>query len=149
MEKEFIRVRSVKDIAVSVILAAAGILLAAIPSSVPLNIIGYVLVFTGLFLFFAMKSSYRDKETGESYCKKERYFPQSMKESISKAFESPGDNEIDLPGEDKAIGLRVDFYYSKKTSEAYVRLYEYVPYQYVPASGYFRCHVKRIGKLIR
>ena len=80
MEERFSRVRSAKDIAISVVLLAAGIGLIVTPDSVPLNITGYTLGVAGLILFFVMKTSYRDSETGEVMKKTEKYFPASRSE---------------------------------------------------------------------
>ncbi|MCM1177694.1 MAG: hypothetical protein NC115_09485 [Bacteroidales bacterium] len=148
MEKEFIRVRSAKNLAVSISLAVAGIAMVAIPTSVSINIAGFTLAATGIALFFTMKSAYKDKETGKIYCRKQKYFQKSQKEALLKALGSHDNGIIDIPSNENADGLKADFYYSAKESSAYVRIYEYVPYQYVPASQMFECQAGRLEKFI-
>ena len=67
MEKEFSRVHSATDITVSVILLAAGCVLVAMPTSVPVNILGFFLILTGLVLALVLRTGYNDKETGERF----------------------------------------------------------------------------------
>ncbi|MDE7126964.1 MAG: hypothetical protein K2O58_03585, partial [Bacteroidales bacterium] len=83
------------------------------------------------------------------YARKEKYFSQAHREALSKALSSSGTGLIDIPSEDKAGSLKVDFYYSTKDGSGYARMYEYVPYQYVPASLFHECPLCRIQKLLK
>ena len=74
MEKEFIRVRSVKDIVIFVSLIALGSVLVALPTGTAVNITGFFMIFAGLVLALVMKSGYKDTEKGDCYHKKEHYF---------------------------------------------------------------------------
>ena len=76
MEREFIRVRSVKDIVISSLLLIAGTVLVFLPTSDSINIAGFFMLLTGLLLFFVLKSAYKDNVSGEIFTKKERFFSQ-------------------------------------------------------------------------
>jgi len=149
MEKEFVKVRSFKDVAISISLIIAGTVIAVLPVSVSLNITGYVLLFTGIFLFFTVKSAYMYSGSGKIYRKKEKYFSQGDKEMISRVFTSRTDEIAELPPEDKASSVRLDIYYNEKEGQGFARMYEYVPYQYVPASPLYECSLGRIQKLLK
>ena len=58
MEDKFIRVHSIKDIVISSILTITGTVLVIIPSSDPLNILGFFTIVTGLVLAFILKTAY-------------------------------------------------------------------------------------------
>ena len=125
MEKEFIRVRSVKDIVIFSTLIIAGAILIALPTGTAVNITGFFLIFAGLILILVMKSTYKDTETGVRYQKKERFFQQAMNAPISSALASKPDS-VDLSEEDKGNAVRLDIYFSKTSGKAYLQLFEYV-----------------------
>ena len=85
MEKNFVRVRSIKDIIISSALIISGCILVSIPSSESVNIAGFFIVVTGLFLAFILKTAYKDNESGEKYVKKERFFGNEMHEKLKSA----------------------------------------------------------------
>ena len=58
MEKEFIRVRSIKDIVIFVSLIVAGSVLIALPTGASVNITGFFLIFAGLILALVMKTGH-------------------------------------------------------------------------------------------
>lgn len=136
MEKEFIRVRSVKDMVISLSLIIAGAILVALPTPVSVNVLGFFLLFAGVLLFFILKTAYRDVETKELYSKKERFFPQSCRDRVLKAIESSDIESIDACEEDKGNGLRLDIYLNCKSGKSYMRLFEYVPYRYEPVNQF-------------
>lgn len=148
MDKNFTRVRSTKDIAISSITLVAGCLLAFIPASTPLNILGYVALFTGLILFLTVKTAYKDNETGVKYCKTERFFAQSMRQAITDAIASRPDT-VDLTEEDKGNGVRLDIYHSKAAGKAYMQVFEYIPYKYEPCSKIYEHELATIKNLIK
>ncbi len=147
MEKEFSRVRSAKDIVISLILIAAGAVLVALPTGTSVNIIGFFMIFTGLVLLLVLRTSYRLDGTKEFYKKKEFFFPQSKKDSFTAALQKDP-SAVDLSEENKGNGLRLDIFFSHKTGKAYCRLYEYIPYRYEPCSPYFEYEVEKVTKLI-
>ncbi len=133
MEKNFISVRSIKDIIISTILAVAGCILIALPTATSVNVLGFFMIFTGLLLFFLLKTEYKDVETGVKYCKTERYFSQEMRPELLKLINSKP-NDIDLNEEDKGNAVRLDIYHSKNSGKAYLQVCEYIPYKYEPCS---------------
>ena len=128
MEKEFSRIRSAKDITITATLIIAGCVLVALPTSASINITGFFLIFTGLILAFVLRTGYKDNETGERYCKVEKFFAQSLKSEITNALETSL-KKLDLSEEDKGNGIRLDIYYSRKTGKSYSQLFEYIPYK--------------------
>lgn len=148
MENNFSRVRSAQDIIISSVMAAAGILLVILPTSVPVNILGFTLAFAGIVMFLVLKSSYVYGKTGEKLVKKERFFPASKMESISRALATDPE-KVDLSTENSGNGLRLDVYYSRKSGHAYAQLFEYIPYKYQPCSQLFEYQLKDSNALIR
>ena len=69
MEKSFYRVRSTKDIIITVILVVAGCVLVIIPSPVSINITGFFMMFAGLILFFVLRTAYKDSDTNTAFYK--------------------------------------------------------------------------------
>ena len=148
MEKTFIRVRSIKDIVIFSSLAIVGIILTALPVGEAANIAGFFIIFAAAILAFVLKNGHKDIETKQTYFKKERYFQQTMHSSILSAISSNHDS-VDLSEEDKGNALRLDIYYSRTTGQAYIQLFEYVPYTYEPCSKMYECKISKASKLIR
>lgn len=148
MEKEFSRVRSAQDITISLILIICGGVLVALPTSTSVNIIGFFMIFAGIILVLTLKTSYKLVETGEKFKKKEKFFAQSKKDSLSAALAGNPDT-IDIAEENKGNGLRIDVYYSTKLGKAYCRLYEYIPYRYEPCTPFYEHPAGKVEKLIK
>ncbi|MBQ8811319.1 MAG: hypothetical protein IJZ70_03285 [Bacteroidales bacterium] len=146
MEKEFCRVRSAKDIAISVSLVIIGGVSIALPTATSINILGFFLIFAGIILFLMLKTGYKDTASCEKYQKSEHFFAQSMRDTMSKALAKP--ENLDLKEEDKGNGLRLDIFYSKSTGKAYLQLFEYVPYKYEPCSRQVECEISKISKIL-
>lgn len=146
MEKEFKKVRSPKDIILSSSLTAAGAILARLPASAAINVVGFLLVFAGITLLLVLKTRYKLAETGEIFRKKERFFAQSMKASIVKALESDPAG-IDFKKENIGNGLRIDLYYNDK--KVYCKVYEYVPYEYEACTPCFEYSAEAASCLIK
>jgi len=147
MEKEFIRVRSTKDLIISLGLTIAGCILIALPTATSINILGFFMIFAGIILFMILRTGYKDKETGYKYCKTERFFSQDMRSEIAERLTSKP-NSINLSEEDKGNALRLDIYHSKTSGKAYVQLYEYIPYKYEPCSIQYEFEISELDKLI-
>ena len=147
MEKNFISVRSAKDIIVSALLIIIGSALIALPTSAAVNITGMFLIFTGLVLTLVLKTGHKDMETGVKYRKKEHYFQQAMHSSISSAIATKPE-AVDLNEAEKGNALKLDVYYSKASGKAYLQLFEYVPYKYEPCSKVYEHEISRVAKLI-
>lgn len=129
MEMEFYRVRSVRDLIITIILIVCGCLLLCIPSSASINLLGFFLIFTGFILAFVLRTGYKDSKNGETYLKIEKYFAQSQKSEIVATIEK-NPSKLNLCHENKGNGIRLDIYYSAKNGKAYVQLFEYIPYSY-------------------
>lgn len=148
MEKTFIRVRSVKDITLSISLILIGSILVALPTGAAVNITGFFLIFAGLILALVLKSGYMDEETGEKYSKKEHYFQQAMHASLLSAIESDP-KSVDLAEEDKGNAVKLDVYFNKSANKAYVQLFEYIPYKYEPCSKMYEYGIAEVSELIK
>ena len=147
MEKEFSRVRSAKDITITATLIITGCVLVALPTSASINITGFFLIFTGLILAFVLRTGYKDNETGERYCKVEKFFAQSLKSEITNALETSL-KKLNLSEEDKGNGIRLDIYYSRKSGKSYSQLFEYKPYKYEPCTGQYELETTEIENVI-
>lgn len=147
MKKEFIRVRSIKDIIIFVSLIITGIVLIALPTGISVNITGFFLIFAGLILSLVLRTGYKDTDTGDLFLKKEFYFQQTMHTDIKAALES-GPASIDMSQEDKGNALKLDIYYSSKKGKAYAQLFEYVPYKYQPCSSVYEYDMNDIQNII-
>ncbi len=133
MEKKFIRVRSIKDIIISSVLAAVGCILILLPTATSINVLGFFMIFTGVLLFIILKTAYKEEKSGVRYCKTERYFSQEQRhELIEKIKSNP--NSISLAEEDKGNAVRLDIFFSKESGKAYLQVLEYIPYKYEPCS---------------
>ena len=118
MEKTFISIRSVRDLAISSSIILIGAILVVLPTSTPVNITGFFLLFAGLILALVLKSGYKDVETGERFQKKEHYFQQAMHTSIASALETKPES-IDLTEADKGNAVKLDIYYSRSSGKVY------------------------------
>ena len=147
MEKEFCRVRSVKDIIIWSFLVSAGCALIAFPTPVSVNILGLLMVMTGMILGFILKTGYRDSESGEMYCKQERFFAKSCKPELEAAI-AKTPCKLKPADENQGTGLRLDIYYNRKNGKAYAQLFEYVPYTYEPCSCIYEHDISKVDHLL-
>ncbi len=147
MEKRFIRIRSTKDLIISVSIAIAGAILIALPTSVSINLVGFFMIFAGIIMLLFMKTGYKDVQTGTRYSKKESFYPQSMRADIETCLESGKGKSILGSEEGKGNGLRLDVYCCKSSGKAYVQLFEYVPYKYVPCTCVYEYDIAYVPQL--
>ena len=133
MKKSFIRVRSIRDIVVDTIFIVLGCVFIALPTSQSINVAGFLMICAGLILVLALKTGFKDSETGQTYLKKEHYFQHAMSAQIAAAIACKP-NSVDLSAEDKGNSMRLDVYYSKFTKKAYLQLNEYITHAYVACS---------------
>ncbi len=146
MEKNFIRVRSTKDITISCGIAITGCILIALPTATSINILGFFMIFAGILLFLILRTGYKDEDTKVNYCKSERFFSQDQRaELIANIASNPDD--IALGEEDKGNAVRLDTYYSKVSGKAYLQVFEYVPYKYESCSKQYEHEISKISKL--
>ena len=147
MEKTFNKVRSTKDIVISAGLAVGGCVLVALPTSTSINILGFFMLFAGILLFLMLRSGYKEVETGEKFCKTERYFSQTLRAELAEKIASKPQT-VNLSEEDKGNALRLDIYYSRKTGKAYIQIFEYIPYKYEPCSKQYEYALSEVTNLI-
>ena len=147
MEKTFIRVRSAKDIILSSSFIIIGCILIALPTDVGMNIIGFLLICTGIIFVLILHSGYKDADTGFRYRKVEHYFKQEMNPIIRSALESKPDS-IDLSQANKGSTVKLEIYFSNASGKAYLQLFEYIPYNYEPCSKMYEYEMGRIEKIL-
>ena len=147
MEKTFIRVRSAKDIILSSSFIIIGCILIALPTDVGMNIIGFLLICTGIIFILILHSGYKDADTGFRYRKVEHYFKQEMNPIIKSALESKPDS-IDLSQANKGSTVKLEIYFSNASGKAYLQLFEYIPYNYEPCSKMYEYEMGRIEKIL-
>lgn len=148
MKKNFIKVRSVRDIVISSLCIIAGCFLVAVPTADSAILTGYALIVLGILLGILLKSDYKDVETKERYNKKEFSFLGNMKNSILSALlSSPG--SIQMSEEGKGQVLLLKMYYSKSAGKANLQLFEYVPHQYEPCSEMYEYEIGKVDNLLK
>ena len=148
MEQKFIKVRSIKDIVKFTSLIAIGLILTVISNVVEVYLAGYALISIGVVLGFFLKSGFKDIETQEIYFKKEFSFSENMKTSILSALASSPEL-IDISQENKGQAIILQMFYGKTSGKAYLQLFEYVPYQYVPCSEVYEYEISKIAYLLK
>ena len=144
MEKNFERVRSKKDILISVSLLILGCGLMLLPNSDSINVTGFIIVLTGIIFSFVLKTAYKDCITGEIYSKKERYFSHSKLNQLLLSLTTP--NKFCTKGENEGSTLRLDVYYNRE--KVYIQLMEYVPYTYEPCTPFYEHDISNGAKFI-
>ena len=148
MEKNFIKVRSAKDLTISISLTISGAVLVALPTATSINILGFFMIFAGILLFLMLRSGYKEQESGVQYCKVEHFFSQTEKARLSEGLASKP-SSISLAEEDKGNAVRLDVFYSRKSGKAYVQLHEYIPYKYEPCSRQFEYPISEVSNIIK
>ena len=148
MEKEFCRVRSASDIAISVTLIILGIVLFLLPYGIGIKIGGFFLFLLGSLFLWLFKSVY--KETGEKniYHKRELYFRRELLNPILKGVVSDP-HSIDTSAEGLGWTIKLNVYYSKSADKGYIQLFEYVPYNYEPCTEMLEYRINQIDNLIK
>ena len=144
MEKCFVKVRSRKDIMISLVVMILGLGLMILPNSAPINISGSLVMLIGLLFAFTLKSAYIDPVTGKIYSKKERYFSQSKHDQLMHAVTSP--KYFCTNGENEGSTLRLDIYYNEE--KVYIQLLEYIPYTYEPCTKIYEHDINTGSKFI-
>lgn len=148
MNKEFIKVRSVKDVIISTSFTISGIILLLYTTSDSLNILGFFMIITGIILFMSLRSAYKDISTGILYNKTEHFFAQSIRHELIECLHTKP-SSLPLCDIDKGNGIRMDIYYNKDTAKAYIQLFEYVPYTYEPCSDVLEYNLSEVTNLVK
>ena len=71
MEKNFIKVRTIKDIIISLSLIIIGAVISFAFNGFGTVSVGYSLIILGIVLAFVLKRAYKEIESGELYLKRE------------------------------------------------------------------------------
>lgn len=129
MEKTITKVRTAKDIIISLALLVLGAV-CFVFSSTGMMILGGTLILTGIILFFMLKSGCRIEGEEGVFRKEEHYFPDSRFDVIYSEINA-GRMLTDFSDEDKAIIVRLDIYRNSSSGNTFGELYKYIPYDYV------------------
>ena len=148
MEFQFCRVRSAKDLFISLSLIVLGFILMFLPYGVGMNIGGFFLFLLGAIFLFLFKSVYTLNGGKEKYVGKEFYFSQEHNHALLKAvLDNP--KSIDLSAEGRGKTIKLNLYYSIEGGKAYLQLFEYIPYAYEPLTAMLEYDVKEVSNLIK
>ena len=132
MNKEFVRVRSTRDILISSVMTVLGIVLA-----VP-----------GILMLLFLKTGYKDVNTGLVYKRKIKYYSATAKNDILSSLNGKVSSYdwAETPG---GSAVMVDVYVGSKSDNVYVRVSEFVPYNYEPCSDWFEFSKEAASALTR
>ena len=133
MEKKITKVRTAKDIVISIALLVLGAA-CFIFNSTGMMILGAMIALTGIVLFFLMKSGCRIEGEDGVFKKEEHFFPDARYDVIYSEINA-GRMLTDFKDEDKAIIVRLDIYRNTSTGKVFGELYKYIPYDYVRQIG--------------
>lgn len=148
MDGYFKKVRMPKDIMISVIIIAIGVIVISVSQNVNVDYVGAFISILGIFYFLIMKKGWKNIETGELYELISFYFPEKNKEIIKTALaEDP--EKIDLIDALSMSTLRLDVYYNKKSDKCFCQLLEFVPYHYSPCSVLYKVSYSSLNRLMK
>lgn len=147
MNREFQKMRTRMDVAISSITFIVGIVLVVLPTSVSINIFGSCMIVVGILLVTFLKTGWQDTETKEYYCKKKLFFHQKNKSQLLKALEEHAEI-MAVSDKENGDGLMMEIYYNRQNKKAYINLFEFVPYEYKTIGLAFEYSVDEIEKLI-
>ena len=147
MNKEFTRVRSARDIVLSLVLTLAGLACILVPSSIAVSILGCFITIVGIVLLCVLKSVRRD-ETGANYKLVHRFYPKARKKEILEALAGdPSAHDWTESGSEES--LRLDVYSCKENNTVYVHCFEFIPYEYLSCSDWFKFDLDKCGNLCK
>ncbi len=145
MEKEIRRVRSAKDIVISLLFAVAGIA-AIILGTASIFILGVVLLVFGMILFVFLRSDYI-VGAEKTCCRKITIdCANANKESVA-AFISNETSKFE-PGEGTG-GAILYVYVAKDKSCGYAQLIEFSQYQYRPYTDICPLNEKQVAAIVK
>ena len=148
MDKNFIRVRSAKDIIICLGLIVSGTALVVLSTLETLNILGYFLISTAVLLVFFLKTGWKDEETGIRYIKSEIFLDKSAMHKISHEM-SQKISATTIKSNENGNGLRLDIYHNKTIGKGYIQLFEYIPYRYEPCSAVYEHQYENLSEIIK
>ena len=143
MEIQFKKVHTLKDLAISAIMLAAGIGLYFVNAG-----LGFVLGACGLLMLLFYKAAYKRKGENLPLQKKALDISHSCRESL-KGFLEGKDVEPELKTASTGGIIRLEVYYNADASVAYARLFDFSNYTYEPATELVELRGPKADKLIR
>lgn len=148
MDSYFKKVRTPKDIMISVIIIAIGVIVISVSQNVNVDYVGAFISILGIFYLLIMKKGWKNMETGELYELIYFYFPERNKEFLKTALtEDP--EKIDINDVLSMSTLRLDVYYDKKSDKCFCQLMEFVPYHYSPCSEPYKVNYSSLNGLMK
>ena len=143
MEIKFKKVHTVKDLAISIIMVAAGIGLYFVNAG-----LGILIGVCGLLMLLFYKAAY--KREGEDIVLKKSAVDvaHSCRESL-KNFLDGKDVEPEVNTSVNGGVIRLEVYYSAAASVAYAQLFDFSNYSYVPATEIIELRGARADRLIK
>lgn len=143
MEIKFKKVHSIKDLAISAIILAAGIGLYFIHAG-----LGAFFVACGLLILLFYKSSYQREGDKMLLSKEAVEVSRSCKDAVMCFLEGKSScPELD-PGNAGGI-IRLEVYYNSKRATAYAQLFDFSNYDYEPLTGIIEMHGPRVDDLLK
>ena len=142
MEIKFKRVHTVKDLAISAVILAAGIGLYFLNTG-----LGILIGACGLLMLFLYKAAH--KREGEDIVLRKRALDvsHSCRESL-RNFLDGKDVEPEVSVSTGGGVIRLEVYYSSEASIAYARLFDFSDYTYVPSTEIVELRGERADVLI-
>lgn len=148
MDGYFKKVRTPKDIMISVIIIAIGVIVISVSQNVNVDYVGAFISILGIFYFLIMKKGWKNIETGELCELISFYFPEKNKEFIKTAL-AEDTEKIDIKDVLSMSTLRLDVYYNKKSDKCFCQLLEFVPYHYSPCSVLYKVSYSSLNRLMK
>lgn len=148
MDGYFKKVRTPKDIMISVIIIAIGVIIISVSQNVNVDYVGAFISILGIFYFLIMKKGWKNIETGELCELISFYFPEKNKEIIKTAL-AEDTEKIDIKDVLSMSTLRLDVYYNKKSDKCFCQLLEFVPYHYSPCSVLYKVSYSSLNRLMK
>ena len=143
MEIIFKRVHSGKDLAISSATIAVGIGLYFANAA-----LGVLIASCGLLMLLFYKAACKREGDDILLERSALELPVSRREAL-KGFLEGKDVEPDLGGIAEGVIIRMEMFYNADASLAYVQLFDFVNYSYVPATGLVELRGERADKLIK
>lgn len=148
MDSYFKKVRTSKDILISVIIVAIGMIVISVAKNLNIDYLGAFIAILGIFYLLIRKRGLKNVETGELCDLVSFYFPEKYKEFIKTSLAEDLEN-IDLKDVLNMSTLRLDVYYNKKTDKCFCQLMEFVPYHYSPCSELYQVSYSGLNRLMK
>lgn len=148
MNKQFIKVRSLKDTIIFTSVILVGAILALLPLGTGVTLAGCTIIVVGIILALVLKSGYREVNNPGLYHKTEYLFEAKHRAELMKAVEN-NPSKIDVREEGRGLTIRLDVYHSTVSQSAFIQLFEYVPYEYVAISKVKECDRNEIKHIIK